>query len=148
MDTIQRFIQCSGYPDEPQKADGGRTSLLIDGAAIEAQQLPDGGLRISCQLDRPASFPNDQEFLALALRLAFPRMLKDNCSLAWEPDAAKLLLWTQFQPAEDDDEFLAQWEELLNARDWWLRELDRNAPAPAQEDSASPLSTPMLFFRP
>ena len=111
--AIQRLAQAIGYPDEvPEGA--ASVTFRVDGREMTA--VESGGrlvLRVVLQAE-----PADDLVERLA-GYAVGRMLKEEATLAWDPELDALILW-QAVPAQAADGVLRRFFEVFaTSADWW-----------------------------
>lgn len=113
MSAIDRLVKAVGYPSDEVSSDAGATVLAVDGRRIRVVDVR-GRLVLSLALGSQSD-----EGLRQLAAYAAGRMLREEATLAWEPDRRELILW-QAVPATAGDELLRRVFEVFCAScDWW-----------------------------
>ena len=125
MGVVERFARAIDYP-EAVPSGAMESSFLVDGGALTARE--DGGRLV---LRRTLAQDPDEETLARLAGYAAGRILREEATLAWDPDGQALILWQEV-PANVSDDLLRRVFEVFAAScDWWLARLT-DAPAVAR----------------
>ena len=131
--SIQRLAQAIGYPDEVPEGVLSFT-VRVDGRDMPAAESG-GRLVLRCALQADPADDVVERFAGYAVG----RMLKEEATLAWDPERSELILW-QAVPAQASDAVLRRFFEVFaTSADWWF--------ARARDDEAVS-SIPEMVIRP
>ena len=131
--AIQRLAQAIGYPDEVPEGAASFT-FRVDGRDMAASEAG-GRLVLRCTLQED---PADDLVERLA-GYAVGRMLKEEATLAWDPERNALILW-QAVPAQTADGVLRRFFEVFaTSADWWHARV---------RDDGETASIPEMVIRP
>lgn len=106
-----------GYPMEGVPPEDGFYSLAIDDGVVKAWER-DGLIYLSRALG-----PANGEALAQLAGFALGRLLKEEATLAWDPDAGELILWQAVDVRVTDSLLVRFFEVFCTSCDWWLARL-------------------------
>ena len=117
--TIKRLAEAIGYPEEVP--DGVLSSaFMVDGAEIAARES--GGRLLLESLLWRATDGDDETIArvpAMLARYAAGRVLREEATLAWDPNREAAVLWQDI-PASAPAERLRRLFEVFTAScDWW-----------------------------
>ena len=113
MKTIDRLLKVIGYPLDEVSSDGSSVLLRVDGREVRVSDR-----RGSPVLSFSLGNPSDEGLRQLAT-FAMGRMLREEATLAWDPEVRELILW-QAVPVSATDELVRRAFEVFCAScDWW-----------------------------
>ena len=110
---IQRLAQAIGYPDEVPEGAAAFT-FRVDGRDMAASESG-GRLVLRCVLQAAPSDELVERFAGYAVG----RMLKEEATLAWDPDADALILWQAVSAQVADGVLRRFFEVFATSADWW-----------------------------
>lgn len=132
MNAVTRLAQAIGYPDRID--DGANPAILrVDGHEVSVRE---DALRLilSAKLDFP------EERLAQAAGYAAGRMLREEATLAWDPELKSAVLYQAVDSQASLARLKEAFERFADSCDWWR---DR-----AEEAGATGTAFPEAVIRP
>lgn len=136
--TIEQLANAIGYPDDVPP--GCRDYVFtVDDYEIRAQEA-NGRLRLTATVFTPARDGSEDERLTELATYVPGRILKEEASLAWDPDSDSLVLWQEMPTAVDANDLRRFFDVFAASCDWWAERV-------RQAGSSAPVF-PQMVIRP
>jgi len=114
--VIAGLAKAIGYPQEVP-AEAVSFAFVVDDREIVAR-IAEGGLEFSCTLLSGEALDRAEDALVRLAGYAAGRLLKEDATLAWDPNARAVVLWMR-TPAEGAGDARRAFEAFCTSVDWW-----------------------------
>ena len=114
LNSLERLLSAIDYPSGEVASSGSVLSLHVDDGVVKVEER-DGQVIFTRAL---GSFAGRD--LADMAAFALGRLLKEEATLAWDPETNGLILWQGIGTFASDRQLRQAFELFLTSCDWWL----------------------------
>ncbi|MCQ2390146.1 MAG: type III secretion system chaperone [Kiritimatiellae bacterium] len=120
--AVARFVTAIGYPIEEIERTEGPVSLLVDELTIQVLEAR-GSLVLRFVVGR-----GDEADAAELAGYAAGRILKEEATLAYDPEAGEIILWQRLPANAREDLCRTAFELFMVSCEWWHAAAGRRTP--------------------